>query len=220
MTEQELLEQMKQEWEQLKDAPAHPVHIPPLAAFALIAQLQLAFRHPSNHGWPRRQAEQIARELQTLFNPESAVAQVLERGWHQEFDGKFPAETTKQPSKISNKTEVHNCYTLYDIDEDGEEVEEKVLSFSRPQDWGDPDRWHYHYCRIELDQYVNHCHVWQGRKRNPVEAMRAIASSLFLIMIPGTPKELCDRSHLDQDDFWLPQWGETPPYYEGEEEQF
>jgi hypothetical protein len=35
-----------------------------------------------------------------------------------------------------------------------------------------------------------------------------------MIMMPGKPRELCDRSHLEEDDFWLKEWGTRPPYYE------
>ncbi|MFB2894030.1 hypothetical protein ACE1CI_14060, partial [Aerosakkonemataceae cyanobacterium BLCC-F50] len=82
--------------------------------------------------------------------------------------------------------ETHNCYTLYELDEDGSECEEKLLSFSRPQDWADPKRWHYHYCKIELTykgtHYINHCHIWQGCDRKIFEACKAIAPSLFMFM--------------------------------------
>ncbi|GET43007.1 hypothetical protein [Microseira wollei] len=87
-----------------------------------------------------------------------------------------------------------------EIDELGNEIEQKVLTFYREQDGGNPHRWYERYCRIEIVRYVNHCHGQQV-KRNPIEAMQEIASSLFMIMIAGIPKELCPRSHLaDYDD--------------------
>jgi hypothetical protein len=110
-------------------------------------------------------------------------------------------------------TEVHNCYTLYELAEGGSPAEKPIICFSRPQDWGDKERWSYHYARIEVGGYINHCHVWQEVKREPVEACKLIAQVLFLILMPGSHQELCDRSHLDPDDFWETAWGERPPYY-------
>jgi hypothetical protein len=40
-----------------------------------------------------------------------------------------------------------------------------------------------------------------------------------MIMMPGEPRELCDRSHLDIDDFWEKSWGEIPPYYNLESDE-
>lgn len=119
------------------------------------------------------------------------------------------------------ETEVHNCYTLYELDEDGSKAERPLLCFNRPQDWGDPERWNYHYCKIELEsngeKYINHCHIWQEAKRHTIPACQTIAPSLFMIMMPGQPRELCDRSHLDHDDFWWNEWGKRPPYFENED---
>ena len=205
-----ILEQMAIECESLKNEPPVPVYLPKLAALALVTQIQLALRHPENKGWNAEQGKSIARELQALFNKNSATYQILEKGWHEEFD-RTPA---------NGKTEVHNVYTLYEMDEAGNQREEKLLSFFRPQDWGNPQRWHYHYCRIEIDRYISHCHVWQEVRRSSIEAMGLIASTLFGILIPGHERELCDRSHLAEDDFWLPEWGEMPPYYYEQEEDF
>ena len=110
------------------------------------------------------------------------------------------------------RIEVHNSYTLYE----GEET--KLLSFFRPQDWGDPHRWHYHYCVVSFHQgdteYINHCHVWQQIKRTPIEAFQVIASNLFMVCMPGSDVRACNRSHLKEDDFWCEEWGDMPPYLE------
>jgi len=120
--------------------------------------------------------------------------------------------------------EVHNCYTLYELDEDGRECSEKILSFSRPQDWGDPERWHYHYCKIELTtvlaHYINHCHIWQECDRHIIEACKAIAPSLFMILRQGHPVELCANTHLAEEDFWLNKWGDKPPVFYDPDEYF
>lgn len=123
---------------------------------------------------------------------------------------------------MTEAIEVHNAYALYEINPDGSKAENPLLSFSRPQDWGDPQRWHYRYCRLECSfgerSYVNHCHLWQEQKRSDLEAYQIVSSYLFMVMQPGQPRELCDRSHLQEDDFWCHDWGKRPPYYEDEDE--
>lgn len=118
--------------------------------------------------------------------------------------------------------EVHNIYTLYELHADGTESDTPFLSSWRPQDWGHP-RWHYHYCTIEVEYkettYINRCHVWQETERNSFEAFTAISSALFMFAMPGRTPQLCGNTHLDEDDFWSPDWGELPPYwYEDEDE--
>ncbi|MBN3926098.1 hypothetical protein, partial [Nostoc sp. NMS4] len=41
--------------------------------------------------------------------------------------------------------EIHNAVTIYGMNEDGTEVERPIAEFSRPQDWGDKERWHYEF---------------------------------------------------------------------------
>lgn len=120
--------------------------------------------------------------------------------------------------------EVHNIYTLYELNEDGSSVETPILSFFRPQDWGDSSRWHYHQCRIELNlvdkTYINNCHVWQEVERNSIEAFKYIAPQLFMVLVPGAIRQHCGREFLHGDDFWHPDWGEIPPYYEPDDEDY
>lgn len=82
-----LLQQFMNEMAQLSNEPSIDIQISPLAGFALIAQLQLAFRHPENQGITRFHAEEVARELQArICLPRTALYEVTERGWHREFD--------------------------------------------------------------------------------------------------------------------------------------
>lgn len=123
-----------------------------------------------------------------------------------------------------NTIEVHNVYTLYETEADGSIVETPILGFRRPQDWGDSLHWHYHQCRLQFSyagtEYINNCHVYQQIERNSIEAFKHIAPYLFMVMIPGTPKLLAGRAFLDEDDFWHPAWGELPPYYERDDEDY
>ena len=115
--------------------------------------------------------------------------------------------------------EVHNIYTLYEY---GTDVETPILSFSRPQDWGDSSRWHYHQCRVQFSYggtvYINNCHLWQNVERNSVEAFQCIAQYLFMVSMPGRIEQLTGKEFLHGDDFWDESWGEIPPYYEEDEE--
>jgi hypothetical protein len=62
------------------------IEIDRMTALAIIGQIQLASRHPENTGWNRDRAIVVAKQLQTLFNPESAIAKMLETGWNPTFD--------------------------------------------------------------------------------------------------------------------------------------
>lgn len=56
-------------------------------AFMLLAQLQLALRHPGNTGMSAEVARDMARNLQAAIavHVPEAVA-LMEEGWHPEFD--------------------------------------------------------------------------------------------------------------------------------------
>ena len=57
-------------------------------AFCVLAHIQLAARHPGNNGPTCRIATKVAREIQDRLGPEgSDLGRLIERGWHQCFDG-------------------------------------------------------------------------------------------------------------------------------------
>lgn len=67
--------------------PPLTVELPPVLAFGLISQLQLAFRHPDNTGPGRRQAEAFVESLRgRLCAPGSAVDVVIMMGADPRFD--------------------------------------------------------------------------------------------------------------------------------------
>lgn len=121
---------------------------------------------------------------------------------------------------VVNIVEVHNVYSVHELDDEGNPVKESLLIFFRPQDWGNSVRWFYNCCKVEVEfegtLYVNHCHLWQNIERNSFEAAKAVAPYLFDVTIPGSPREECDRSHLKEDDFWDESWGAIPPEYDRE----
>ena len=63
------------------------VDLGPEEAFALIALLQLACRHPGCLGKPREVAESVGRFVQAAFARHSELLdRFLERGWHEVLD--------------------------------------------------------------------------------------------------------------------------------------
>jgi len=71
------------EMNKMQKLPPASIEIPPLAAPALITHIQLASRHPAVNGDKliTKIAIDCAKQLQNLFNPESATYQMLELGW-------------------------------------------------------------------------------------------------------------------------------------------
>jgi len=88
MDNQPLLERYATELEHIDTLRPALVEMPAFVILALISQVQLASRHPENTGPFRDQAVATARQLQQLFNPDSAIAKVLEMGWNPTFDEK------------------------------------------------------------------------------------------------------------------------------------
>lgn len=113
---------------------------------------------------------------------------------------------------------IHNVLTFYESD-DGDEA---MVSFSRPQDWGNPKQWQYLTASIWVPNddrkfRCRNCHIWCHPRHDRWEFLREIGGMLFTFTYPGQPVELCDRSHLSVDDFWLSDWGEMPPYWDDED---
>ncbi|MBE9210419.1 hypothetical protein IQ244_28730 [Nostoc sp. LEGE 06077] len=69
---------------QLSNLKTIPIVISEQAAFFIIAQIQLAFRHPNNNG----ESSDVVREsIQPIINYFTGdVREILERGFHPEFD--------------------------------------------------------------------------------------------------------------------------------------
>lgn len=74
------------EFAQLRDHPPIVLEIGAVEAWVLLAQLQLACRHPQNTGPSRQIAARIARQLQEAIASGGALAIVAEMGWQQAFD--------------------------------------------------------------------------------------------------------------------------------------
>ena len=159
-----------------------------LTAFMLIAQLQLALRHPGNTGETADRVKKIVIDLQNQLQTRSPdLKPILDQGWHPEFD-------VSTGEKI---VDVHNVDTLYEPEEDDQE-QSALLSFSRPQDWGAP-RWNYEFIKLEWKNehalYINNAHFWTTTKFTPPEILANLGQAVGKILQPGTPKELCGRTH-------------------------
>jgi|AGSF01.1.fsa_nt_gi hypothetical protein len=77
----------------MQDLPSTTIEITPIVAIAIISHIQLAIRHPTiEEDILTRIAIDTARQLQNLFNPESATYRVLELGWNSEADLLVPLE--------------------------------------------------------------------------------------------------------------------------------
>ncbi|MEG4547449.1 hypothetical protein QUB64_32580, partial [Microcoleus sp. Aus8_D2] len=96
MTNYPDLKQYAVELAELENAPPAPIQLPPLAAIAIISHIQLATRHPSvlDKEGLTKMAIEVARQIQELFDKESAIYKVLELGWSPDEDRLLPARPT------------------------------------------------------------------------------------------------------------------------------
>jgi hypothetical protein len=71
----------------------HPgliLYITPLEAWYLLAQLQLALRHPKNNGKSYRYAKNLALAIQFEIARTPALNAVASRGWNSLYDAHIP----------------------------------------------------------------------------------------------------------------------------------
>lgn len=205
--------------QQLNTAAPLEIAITPYRAFCLASLLHLTLRHPQLREYTPHVYEVATSMIRNLTAKlgeiDPAITQALNQGWDESLDS-TPEEFEQM--QAGQRIVVHNIYTLYELNPDGSEADQKLLSFSRPQDWGDPNRWYYQRCKVEFELnntcYVNHCHLWQEVERPGVEPFQAIAPSLFMVMMPGQTPELCGRDYLGEEDFWSRDWGEMPPLFD------
>ncbi|MEM8829501.1 MAG: hypothetical protein AAGE96_09105 [Cyanobacteria bacterium P01_G01_bin.19] len=195
---------------QIKDLPVN-LSINGLTLFMMIGQLQLALRHPSNKGQSADIIRDIVIDMQNQLQSRSpGIKQILDKGWHPEFD----ISTDEQV------VEVHNAFTLYEnADEEGNNL---IMISNRPEDWGDP-RWNYQFIKLEWKEddtlYIQNAHIWTTAKHSFPKLLSRLGQAIGMVIEPGMPPELCDRSHLDIDDFWSEEWGELPPVFERNEDE-
>ena len=74
------------DFQALKAIPPVPITLWPGQAFMLLAQLQLALRHPANKGPGAEFARTLARKLQVHLSVNPLLTALCEKGWDPEFD--------------------------------------------------------------------------------------------------------------------------------------
>ena len=91
------IKKLAQAFKQLEDAEPILLQITPDGAFMLLAQLQLALRHPANRGEAAEVIKHLAVELQQrIVERVPEVQSVLDAGWHPECDQKVEDVTPKR----------------------------------------------------------------------------------------------------------------------------
>ena len=91
------LNKYAEEMKEMQSLPPASLEISPLGALAIITHIQLASRHPAVGDEFTKIAINCAKQLQNLFNPESATYQVLELGWNPEEDIPFARKPEVKP---------------------------------------------------------------------------------------------------------------------------
>lgn len=245
-SEEEYLEIMRQAFTGPQDDLT--IIIAPIEAFMTVSLLQFADRGLDQAGrddtdFMRNFAKHIGKQLQAAVAAATneQIAEIMRTGWNPAYDvgldGQFidpalrylqqkdsePPDVIASAATQSPRTiiEVHNVWTLYGVNEDGTEADEKFASFGqRPQDWGHP-RWSYNQFRFDWirgdKHWINHAHCWTDLQRQDHQYPQLFAPLISQIMQPGNKPELCGRDYLALDDFWLDEWGEWPPIYDDRE---
>lgn len=117
---------------QMQKLPPASIEIPPLAALALITHIQLASRHPAVKGDKliTKIAIDCAKQLQNLFNPESATYQMLELGWNPDEDRHLPAEPCSEPGEDFKNNLGCRCtgYKTAEVINGDEDIPPEVLA--------------------------------------------------------------------------------------------
>ena len=105
---------------------------------------------------------------------------------------------------------------------------QSVGEFSRPQDFGDPERWHYHYIEVNQDQpfpAIFQAHLWleyELRRSDDLleDELFNLAVQVVLAGVPNNnldpqgPPPMSPTDCFQEDDFWEDEWGERPPWCE------
>ncbi|BAY34193.1 hypothetical protein NIES2107_60980 [Nostoc carneum NIES-2107] len=213
MNQDELLAKFGDDFKQLSNEPIIQLSISPLMAWQIISQLQLALRHPENSGASSKSTRHFVDTLASQMPMTDSLKELFNMGWNPDYD---------QPQTKKPTTEVHNAVAIYGVNEDGTLANTPIAEFARPQDWGDKERWHYEFFRLEWhtdkELFINNCHCWTDIKNPETGYAQLFAPGICMILIPGNKPQLCGRDYLDEDDFWSEEWGEMPPYYLGDDE--
>ncbi len=221
MNTDEMAVRFGNELKQLSNEPTIGLAISPLMAWQIICQLQLALRHPENTGISSEETRHFVDTLVDEIPLSDSLKELFSMGWNPEHDHVIEPQTDNAVTEV---IEVHNVATYYGLNRDGSPAKQIVVEFSRPQDWGNKQRWHYEFFKLEWvhkgKRYINNFHGWTDLK-NPQNGYPELFSQcISMILMPGKPAQICGREFLNEDDFWREEWGEMPPYYDPENDEF
>jgi hypothetical protein len=86
--DQELLKKYEAEFQQIEFLPPAAIELDAKGALALVTHMQIAAANPAVKYNPLLQAAiAAAKQIQSSFNPDSAIHEVLELGWQPEARG-------------------------------------------------------------------------------------------------------------------------------------
>ncbi len=209
-------EQFALEFTTLSNEPEIDIKISPLSAWCLIAQLQLALRHPENTGLVAQHARDVATALQSRIPLSEGMRSIMDMGWSKEYDATVSETLENFLNRVPQReiVEVHNAYALYQ----SEDEREGMIQTSRPQDWANKSQWAYERFKFEwLDKekhYINNAYCWYNPSDlEKWEVPRTFAGAIAMILMPGSEEKLCGNCYLDEEDFWCDDWGVKPPVY-------
>ncbi len=211
-------EQIIKEFRELDNLPDVKLVLPPRAVWLIICQLQMSLRLPQNAGKIADDTRDIAKQLQHGYSWSPALQQSLEWGWNPEYDVDISKEL---------RIETHTAFTVEQIPD----IRTNGI-FSRPRDWGNPQKWYYEFYRLErvIPSYerrkwvlVTNCHCWTTRELAELGDYPFLFSDGILSDHsdddfapdgePTRPSQLCGRDYLAPEDIWEPEWGNPPPIF-------
>lgn len=207
----------------MTDPTPLPVSISIADAWSLVSALQFTVRISQTGPQFKARLKDIAHQFQgAIEDAHPQVTRVLNMGWDSAYD--VPAtpkaaqegEVGEPPTGDAPLKEVINAFAIHWNDKPGEA---HWCELRRPQDWGHP-RWMYRKYVLEAMGCRHEAHCYADKALSDLDHLQLFSSLLTTIAqtYPPTRREVCDRSHLQEDDFWEESWGPRPPYVETDEE--
>lgn len=198
-----------------------PVTISTADAWFLVSGLQFTARMaPTGQAFKKRISD-IAQQFQMAVedrHPE--VTRILNMGWDSTYDTPATPKEAEQEGQVSDTPlkEVINAFAIY---WDDSPEQKHLCELRRPQDWGDP-RWMYRKYVLEALGCRHEAHCYVEHQLTDLEHLNLFAGMLTMIAhtYPPTRREVCDRSHLRENDFWDEGWGPMPPHFDEYDEDF
>ena len=100
----ELLKRYDAEFQQLESLPPAAIELPANQALAIVTLIQLGAAEPSvEHNPLLPSAIAAAKQIQSSFNPESAINEVLELGWQKSDESSAPQKIFTSVKKRQQK---------------------------------------------------------------------------------------------------------------------